>query len=58
MDNEVQDAEWMLCLQNGEDSALNLIMTRWQVPLVSFIHRYIGDHSQALDLAQETFIRI
>ena len=58
MDPEREDAEWMLRLQDGEDAALNALMTRWQVPLVSFIHRYIDDRSQALDLAQETFIRV
>jgi RNA polymerase sigma-70 factor (ECF subfamily) len=48
----------MVRLQNGEESALNQLMAEWQTPLVSFIYRYIGDHSGALDLAQETFVRV
>jgi RNA polymerase sigma-70 factor, ECF subfamily len=52
------DAELMLRLKNGEDWALNELMTRWQEPLVAFIYRYIGRQSEALDLAQETFVRI
>jgi RNA polymerase sigma-70 factor (ECF subfamily) len=48
----------MLRLQNGDDSALNLIMNQWQTPLVRFIYRYIGNHEEALDLAQETFVRV
>lgn len=48
----------MLRLQAGEDLALNELMTRWQVPLVSFICRYIGNQSEAVDLAQETFVRV
>jgi RNA polymerase sigma-70 factor (ECF subfamily) len=33
-------------------------MTRWQQPLVEFIYRYIGHEMDALDVAQETFLRL
>jgi RNA polymerase sigma-70 factor (ECF subfamily) len=52
------DAELMLRLKNGEDWILNELMSRWQGPLVGFIYRYIGRQTEALDLAQETFVRI
>ena len=52
------DAELMLRLKNGEDSILNELMTRWQQPLVAFIYRYIHHETDALDLAQETFVRV
>ena len=52
------DAELMLRLKNGEDSILNELMTRWQQPLVAFIYRYIRHETDALDLAQETFVRV
>ena len=52
------DAELMLRLKNGEDRILNELMTRWQQPLVAFIYRYIGREAEALDLAQETFVRV
>src|SRR5258708_34552511 len=52
------DAELMLRLKDGEDLMLNELMTRWQQPLVAFIYRYIGHQSDALDLAQETFVRV
>jgi RNA polymerase sigma-70 factor (ECF subfamily) len=52
------DAELMLRLKNGEDWILNELMTRWQEPLVAFIYRYIGRQTEALDLAQETFVRV
>jgi len=52
------DAELMVRLKNGEDLMLNELMTRWQQPLVAFIYRYIGHQSDALDLAQETFVRV
>jgi RNA polymerase sigma-70 factor (ECF subfamily) len=53
-----EDAEIMLRLKGGEDLALNDLMSRWQNPLVSFILRYTGNQEDALDLAQETFVRL
>lgn len=48
----------MLQLKDGDDLVLNQLMTRWQAPLVAFIHRYVGNEVDALDLAQETFFRV
>jgi RNA polymerase sigma-70 factor (ECF subfamily) len=52
------DEDAMLALQRGEDLALNRLMTRWQVPLRAFLFRSTHDEQDALDLAQETFVRI
>jgi RNA polymerase sigma-70 factor, ECF subfamily len=52
------DAQLMLRLKNGEDQVLNELMGRWQQRLVAFIYRYIGQETEALDLAQETFVRV
>lgn len=52
------DSEAMGRLQLGDDLALNELMTRWQTPLVHFIYRYVGGESEAIDLAQETFVRV
>ena len=48
----------MLRLGQGDDLALNELMERWQQPLVRYIYRYVGSRATALDLAQETFVRI
>ncbi len=53
-----EDQQTMLRLKSGEDLALNELMERWQKPLVSFILRYAGNEQDALDLAQETFVRV
>src|SRR5258708_3820931 len=45
-------------LKTGDDLALNELMNRWQTPLVGFILRYTGNQEDALDLAQETFVRV
>ena len=58
MDAQPEDTQLMIRLQNGQDTALNELMTLWQTPLFRFISRYVGDRDEALDLAQETFVRV
>lgn len=57
-DSHDADRAAMLRLKDGDDLALNELMTRWQLPLLSFILRYVGNQTEALDLAQETFVRV
>lgn len=45
-------------LQLGEDEALDEIMGRWQQAAARFLLRLLGDPDDAMDLAQETFVRI
>jgi len=45
-------------LRAGDDLALNEIMGRWKQPLASYLFRQLGNHEDALDLAQETFVRV
>jgi len=52
------DGDLMLRLQNGDDRALDLLMNRWQVPLRSFLYRWLHNDADALDFAQETFVRV
>jgi RNA polymerase sigma-70 factor (ECF subfamily) len=52
------DADDMQALQRGVDSALDRLMTRWQVPLRGFLYRHTQNEADALDLAQETFVRV
>jgi RNA polymerase sigma-70 factor, ECF subfamily len=56
--NSDEDLRCMERLKAGEDLALNELMARWQNPLVHFILRYAGNFEDALDLAQETFVRV
>jgi len=52
------DEDAMRALQLGEDAALNRLMTRWQVPLRAFLFRFTRHEQDALELAQETFVRL
>ncbi|MBL9188392.1 MAG: sigma-70 family RNA polymerase sigma factor [Opitutaceae bacterium] len=52
------DGELMARLQAGDDLALTALMSRWQIPLRRFIYRSLGNEADALDVAQETFVRV
>jgi RNA polymerase sigma-70 factor (ECF subfamily) len=52
------DREAMERLAAGEDLALNGIMERWKNRLVAYLYRFTGNEAAALDLAQETFVRL
>jgi RNA polymerase sigma factor (sigma-70 family) len=55
---EPSDEALASALRGGHDGALDPLMQRWQVPLRSFLYRYVQNEADALDLAQETFVRI
>ena len=52
------DSADMRALQAGDSAALDRLMARWQVRLRAYLLRHLTTQSDALDLAQETFVRI
>lgn len=52
------DIVLMLRLADGEDLALNDLMARWRDRIAAFLLRMVGDHATAMDLTQETFVRL
>jgi RNA polymerase sigma-70 factor (ECF subfamily) len=48
----------MVRLVEGDDSALNELMERWQKTLHSFILRYVANYPDSVELAEETFVRV
>lgn len=52
------DVSCMLRLKEGEDLALNELMDRWQQRVANYIMRFVGNQADAIDLAQETFVRV
>jgi len=52
------DLACMVRLREGDDLALNELMERWQKPLHAFILRYVGNHRDSIELAEETFVRV
>ncbi|MEZ0218402.1 MAG: RNA polymerase sigma factor [Rariglobus sp.] len=45
-------------LRDGDDTALDALMLRWQLPLRAFLFRHLQNEADSLDLAQDTFVRI
>jgi RNA polymerase sigma-70 factor (ECF subfamily) len=45
-------------LAQGDDLVLNDLIHRWRNRLAAFLYRMTGNHESALDLAQETFVRL
>jgi RNA polymerase sigma-70 factor, ECF subfamily len=56
--HEDPDIISMFRLREGDDLALNEIMDRWQRRLTSYLIRVTGNDAVAIDLAQETFVRV
>ena len=52
------DEEAMARLRAGQDSALNSLLERWEIPVRRFLFRYLQNEAQALDIAQEVFVKV
>lgn len=52
------DVLLMRRLAQGEDLALNQLIDRWKDRVAAFLLRMVGDHATAMDLTQETFVRL
>ena len=52
------DEELMRRLRAGDDAALAPLMHRWETPVKRFAFRFVGNPTEAEDLAQETFARV
>ena len=55
---DVSDSDLMIRLARGEDLALNSLMDRWSERVAAFLHRMTGRSDVAVDLAQETFVKL
>lgn len=53
-----QEAQLIEACQQGNASAFNLLVWRWEGPLFNFVYRYVGDTAVAQDLVQDTFVRV
>ncbi len=52
------DAEVMLRVKAGDDSAFDYLVQKYRRPLVSFMYRMARNTAAAEDLAQEVFLRV
>ena len=57
-DSDMADRDAMLRLAGGEDEALRELVERHGPGIVRLLERLVGDRHDALDLCQETFLRV
>ncbi|MEO5715865.1 MAG: sigma-70 family RNA polymerase sigma factor [Luteolibacter sp.] len=55
---EASDPELMSRLAGGDDLALNILMDRWSERIAAFLYKMTGQRAAAVDLAQETFVKL
>lgn len=58
MDILLQSEELMVRIADGDEYAFEILINRHQTSVLNLIYRFIGDRTQAKDLAQEVFIRV
>lgn len=53
------DSDWMLVerVQRGDRSAFDMLVRKYQHKIIKLISRYVHDSTEALDVAQEAFIK-
>lgn len=51
------DALLVARIRSGDEDAFEALVLRYQAPLFSYLHSFVGDSEQARDLVQETFLR-
>ncbi|MGA2468432.1 MAG: sigma-70 family RNA polymerase sigma factor [Thermodesulfobacteriota bacterium] len=56
--NEPSSEELMARIAEGDDEAFEILVNCHQTSISNLIYRFIGDRTQAKDLAQEVFIRV
>lgn len=54
---QVSDQELVKRVQNGDKRAFDVLVVKYQQKLFSIISRYIKDHAEIQDVAQEAFIK-
>jgi len=55
---EVPSEDLMARIAKGDEDAFEILVNRHQTSILNLIYRFIGDRTQAKDLAQEVFIRV
>lgn len=56
---ELTDEDLMrLFQQDNSEAAYTVLVRRYRSPITNFLYRFVGNYDDALDLAQETFLRL
>jgi RNA polymerase sigma-70 factor (ECF subfamily) len=58
VDEKTSSEALMVRIAEGNEEAFEILVNRHQASILNLIYRFIGDRTQAKDLAQEVFLRI
>ncbi len=54
----LSDHELIEATKSGNEDAFAEIVSRYRNPLTNYLYRFLYDYEEAVDLAQETFVRV
>ncbi|MCA1588854.1 MAG: sigma-70 family RNA polymerase sigma factor [Acidobacteria bacterium] len=57
-ERELSDHALIEAAREGDEDAFALIVTRYRNPITNYLYRFLNDYEEAVDLAQETFVRV
>jgi len=58
MDKTTSSEDLMVRIAEGDDDAFEILVNRHQTPVLNLVYRFVGDRTQAKDLAQEVFLKV
>jgi RNA polymerase sigma-70 factor (ECF subfamily) len=53
-----EDVKWMLAFCAGNEHSFEQLLNKYEVPVINFIYRFVGNSTEAEDIAQEVFLKI
>lgn len=57
-EERLSDNELITAVRAGDEEAFAEIVTRYRNQITNFLYRFLNDYEEAVDLAQETFVRV
>ncbi len=54
----MDDQELIKLVRNGDQAAFETLMSRYKDKIVNYLYQVCGDYQKAMELGQETFIRV